>query len=94
MSRPRPDLPNSTEAAREYVEVLSRNPFVEEVYIKGSRSPLSKKTAREDSDWDIEVTTTTPNLKIVSPRTTGALHADLHIVDKPSVISIPIKEIL
>lgn len=92
MSVNRDNLPVSREAARSYYEVLKRNPLIKEVYLKGSRSPKTKREARFDSDWDIEVTTSAQKVLIVSPRAMGVLHADVHIVSKPGENSVLLRE--
>lgn len=79
MSRPRPDLPNSVQAARQYVGWLGRIPQVEKVLLQGSRSPLREKSPTEASDWDLVVISSVSNLRLVRPRDAGQLHADLVI---------------
>lgn len=90
MSKPRPDLDNSKEKIFEYLDYLYSLQYVKEVYIKGSRSPLSKKTPRTDSDWDIEILVEN-KLFITQPRELG-LHVDLHQVKTPSKISVKYKD--
>lgn len=95
MSKDRKDLPTTKKAAGEYYKILSRNPLVKEIYVKGSRSPKTDKKPRKNSDWDIEVTTNgSARVKIVGPRFFGFLHADLHVVEKPSVNSVKMKDLI
>lgn len=52
MSQRRPDLLVSKEEANKVVGFLASIEFVDEVYINGSRSPISRRQSRSDSDWD------------------------------------------
>ena len=79
MSKARPDLSNSVEAARDFVAWLGRTSVVQSVWLAGSRSPLRKRQPTEDSDWDFMVVSDATNLKIPLPRSRG-LHGDLLIM--------------
>jgi len=95
MSRERKDLDNSKEAIKKYVDYLYGSQFVKDVYIKGSRSPLTKKEPIATSDWDIEVVYLgNKRLVLTDPRKLFKIHADVHTVLKPSAKSILAKEIL
>lgn len=85
MSRARPDLKNSLEAARNFVKWLSSLPQVEAVYLSGSRSPLREKQPTQHSDWDLHVISQTPKLKLTDPKLSG-FHADLAITNNPETL--------
>lgn len=88
-----PDIPNDKEAAKAYIKSLLAHPFVKEVLIKGSRSPLSKKEPRPTSDWDIEVISD-KKIKFADPRKWKFLNADVHVTKKPSLISVPWEQVI
>ena len=79
MSSARPDLPNDVAAARSYVKWVGALDVVDRVMVSGSRA---KGTSRPDSDWDLIAVSDVSPLRIVQPRDTKQLHADL-AVSKP-----------
>lgn len=87
MSQNNNNLPTSKKDADRYVSGLRKNKLIKEVYIKGSRSPLSKKVSRYDSDWDIEIIVD-ERIVIANPRRNGWLHADVHQSKEPSALSV------
>lgn len=77
MSRPRADLSLSLAAVNTYIKYLGGMAFVDAIYINGSRSPVSPRVARDDSDWDfIAVVSTNGPVKMKGPRDSHKLHAD------------------
>lgn len=85
MSQPNPGLPTSKAAAAEYVQWLAAlrfngKPVVKAVYLSGSRSPDKSKEAREDSDWDFNILSDIPNLKLPQPKKQGVLFAEIPII--------------
>lgn len=48
-------LKKSKKDIRGLVKLLGSKSFISKVYLKGSRSPLSKKQHRRDSDWDLVI---------------------------------------
>lgn len=86
MSQPS-KVSNSKKALREYVDWVSKIPYVEKVLLHGSRSPLSEKKHRRDSDWDL-VLVVSKKFTIVHPRKAEQLHADVISVMKGKESSI------
>lgn len=77
MSRPRTDLSLALKDVKPYIEFLGGISFVSKVYLHGSRSPLSNRPAREDSDWDfICVVSTDSPIRMKAPRESHGIHAD------------------
>lgn len=77
MSQPRTDLDVSATAVASYIDWLGGLDLVTTIYCFGSRSPKSKRDAREDSDWDFAaITRGTAKVTIPNPRRQG-LHLDV-----------------
>lgn len=83
MSKPYPDIPNDSKTAKKYIEFLLSLECIEDVFIGGSRSPLTKKIATKDSDWDLFIKINVNRVFISSPRRLKVLNADLHQGDNP-----------
>lgn len=60
---------NEIEDVVKYIHHISNSTYVKRIFIVGSRSPLSKKTARPDSDWDIMVEKDPEDGYLPRPRT-------------------------
>lgn len=72
------NLPNSKEEVKKYIESISKIPYVDKIYLVGSRSPLSKKSSRVESDWDFKIISSLKTLKLPHPRRDLQLiHADI-----------------
>lgn len=76
MSRPS-DVTNKVDDARAYVKWLGGLPYVDKVYLAGSRSPLKGKDHHDGSDWDLIVLANKEKWSVPNPRMLGILHADL-----------------
>lgn len=71
-------LPNTKKAIRRYLKSISALPYVEKIYLVGSRSPISKSKPRKDSDWDFKIYSSLSTLKLPHPRRDLKLvHADI-----------------
>lgn len=92
MSKERKDLSNKEEDILSYIKLLLNCSFVKNIYIKGSRSTLSKKQPRKDSDWDLEIITDN-KVFFTNPRKLG-LHVDLHYTKTPSNLSVEWNKII
>lgn len=55
MSKPNPNLSHNTQDIARYVQHVAAMSYVSTIYIVGSRSPLSRKESRPDSDWDLMI---------------------------------------
>jgi hypothetical protein len=77
---------NTKAAAKKYLEWLQGLGCFDEIYLQGSRSPLRDKKTHSDSDWDFGLVTKAENLRIVHPRTSGQLHADICIVNSRDML--------
>lgn len=82
MSKYYPDIPNDDKSAGKYIKYLLSLSCVKDVYIGGSRSPLTKKVANKNSDWDLFVTPKVNRIFISSPRKLKVLNADVHQGEK------------
>lgn len=89
VSQRRDDLPRSEKAAREYaaalIKQLNGHGFLVKVWLAGSRSPLSPRPPREDSDWDFYVQLNRGNVKLPAPRAAGLLHADIALINQTAI---------
>lgn len=84
------DLPNTVEAARDFVQRLRNMGCIDKVMLAGSRSPSHHKKPHEGSDWDFVAVTKIANLAIPHPRITQKLmHADLIVVDAECAAHVP-----
>lgn len=102
MSKSRPDLSNSKEHIAELVlKTLATQRQVNAIRLSGSRSPLSKKPARDDSDWDLSVVVDEKLLHIFKlpdyRKTSHRLHVDVAVrttstIDRNSVEIWPTDE--
>lgn len=78
MSKPYPHIPNDTITAKAYIKFLLSHDSITDVYIGGSRSPLTKKQPNKHSDWDLFITTNVTRVFISSPRKLKIFNADVH----------------
>lgn len=87
MSQSRPDLDLSVKGLNTVVKFLSGMVFVNEVYVNGSRSPVSPRKARSDSDWDL-ICIVNEGVKVrnKSVRDTHKFHADVIYITKKQLI--------
>jgi len=94
MSKRRTDIPTTKKAAKAYIKAVENNPWVDSVWVKGSRSPLTEKAPHRNSDWDLEIVVNNKDFTLVSPRLLGILHADIYFVEKPSEVSVPWRKVI
>lgn len=92
MSRVRYDLDNSAEAVERYINSVKSSPHVTDVLVKGSRSPLTSKSPRATSDWDLEAIVTREDHVIPDPRKLFGIHADIHRSMTPNPKSVSFTE--
>lgn len=74
-------LSNRLEDVIKYLDFISKLPYIEKIFIVGSRSPKSKKSSTERSDWDFKIFSSNNKVKLPHPRRDlGLLHADILMV--------------
>lgn len=82
MSKPRPDLKNSADDIKNLIHYLSKLPFIEKIFINGSRSPLNHYPPRKDSDWDFIVSHSLDKRLILPNARSLGYHADVLCIHK------------
>ena len=89
MSAPRPELDTSAAGVQRFIEHLTRLPVVRSVWLGGSRSPMSPKNSRAESDWDLQVITGTKVKKsdLPDPAEQG-VYCDLFPRAEPSKFAV------
>ena len=80
MSKPRPDLPNSSADALVVIKRYWNSGLFSKVFVVASRSPKSRKQPSSESDWDFYFISKSPNVRIPSLRLTRQLHGDIVVV--------------
>lgn len=94
VSKQYPDIPNDKNTAKKYIKFLLSHSSILDVYVGGSRSPLTAKKPNRWSDWDLFITTNVDRVFISRPRDLKIFNADVHQGTKIPPNYVHYKEIL